>query len=229
MSVKYECHDSRLKNTALVIFIRFPRPGKVKSRLALSLGAEKATNFYRLCAEYVFRESAKVSGEVRRYVFYSDRNDKDEIKQWAGPQFYFSPQAEGSLGIRIEHAFRYVFNEGAREAIILASDVPDISAEIINDAISALGYYDIVVGPAHDGGYYLLGMKRLHQELFRGISWSTEKVFKQTLSLTEKLGLTTYCLPSLRDIDTEADLREWMKTAVHDAHPVLRYVKTIVW
>ena len=86
-----------------------------------------------------------------------------------------------------------------------------------------------MVGPAHDGGYYLLGMKRLHQELFRGISWSTEKVFRQTLSLTEKLGLTTYCLPSLRDIDTEADLREWMKTAVHDAHPVLSYVKTVVW
>jgi len=229
MSVKYECRNSRLKSTALIIFIRFPSPGKVKSRLALSLGAEKATNFYRLCAEYVFRKSAEVSGEVRRYVFYSDRSDEDETKQWAGPQFYFSPLTEGSLGTRIEHAFRYVFNEVAQKVIILASDVPDISAEIINDAISALGYYDIVVGPAHDGGYYLLGMKGLHKKLFRGISWSTEKVFKQTLSLTEKLGLTTYCLPSLRDIDTETDLREWMKTAVHAAHPVLRYAKTIVW
>ncbi len=217
-----------LESVSLVIFVRFPHLGEVKSRLAVALGEEKAANFYRLCAEHVFKESDRVLDRVQRYIFYSDRSDESETRQWVGPQFNILSQIEGDLGRRLEHAFRYLFSRGTHKAIILASDVPDISVEIINDAISALDHDNIVIGPSVDGGYYLLGMKKLHKELFKGISWSTEKVLKQTLSVAEKLRLTVCSLPELRDIDTEEDLREWMKTAADNTNPILIYTNSVL-
>ncbi len=214
------------ESTALVIFLRFPRPGRVKSRLAVSLGQEKAANFYRLCAEQLFREISGVSGDCRKYLFYSDRGDESDIINWAGPGFDYLPQAGGNLGERLEQAFSRLFGKGMGKVIILASDTPDITVGIINDAIEAMDRHDIVIGPSIDGGYYLIGMKKQHGELFRGISWSTEKVLGQTMEIIEALKLGVYILPELRDIDTEEDLRQWVKTAADRSNPVLVYAGT---
>jgi hypothetical protein len=106
----------------------------------------------------------------------------------------------------------------------MASDVPDLSVKIINEAVNSLADYNIVIGPSLDGGYYLLGMKELHGELFRDISWSTGKVLKQTEDIAGRLGLTVKRLPALRDIDTGDDLESWVKAA--DAgNPVLEYLR----
>lgn len=224
---KYERDNLRIGHTSLIIFARFPRPGIAKTRIAKSLGTDLAIAFYRLFAEHTFRESSKLSDQVQRCVFYSERNDEHEIKQWAGSQFRFASQTQGNLGKRIENAFKTVFKEGARKVIIIASDVPDLSARIINYAILKLDEYDVVIGPCNDGGYYLLGMTKPHPQMFDNVLWSTKWVCEQTVRNAEQLRLDVYRLPNLADIDTEEDLRIWLKTATDNCHPVLEYARTI--
>jgi rSAM/selenodomain-associated transferase 1 len=211
----------------LIIFIRFPHPGKVKTRLASSIGNDKAARLYRLCTENVFKETRKLSSKILRYIFYADKDDEDNVIKWAGPVFHFMPQVEEDLGTRIEAAFDYVFRQRARKAVIVASDVPDLSAEIIGNAISALIDNDVVIGPTSDGGYYLLGMNRLHSDLFHGITWSTTKVYDETLSQVEYLGLKVQCLRELDDIDTEEDLHRWLDASVKEGNPVRRAMQNI--
>ena len=194
---------------ALLVFLRFPRPGKVKTRLAQSLGEKRAAEFYRICADAILSEISQLPEKVERYIFCADKTDEPEIRRWAGPGFHFAVQKGEDLGQRLENAFSSVFGNGVQKAVAIASDVPDLSADILNEAIQALDEHDIVIGPCYDGGYYLLGMKKLHNELFDGISWSTEQVYRQTLAATGKSGLTVHQLQSLIDIDTEADLHKW--------------------
>ncbi len=194
---------------ALLIFVRFPRPGKVKTRLARSLGKERAAEFYRLCAENTLREIRWLSGKVERYIFCADEADEIEVRRWAGSGLHFAVQEGEGLGQRLENAFKSTLGSGAQKAVIVASDVPDLSAGILNEAMQALDESDIVIGPCYDGGYYLIGMKRLYNQLFQGISWSTEKVYRQTLDIIKEKGLSVYQLQTLIDIDSETDLRKW--------------------
>ena len=213
---------------ALVIFIRFPHPGKVKSRLTRMLGPEKATVLYQLCAQKIIRELDGLPGEVNKYLSYSDHRDKDKIRHWIGSRFRLIPQAEGDLGQRLEQSFRSLLEGGSGKAIIMASDVPDLSTDVVNDAVSALDNYDLVIGPCNDGGYYLIGMKRPHSELFKGITWSTDKVLEQTLTIAGEQGLSVFSLTTLRDIDTGDDLKEWVRSSEGINNPILEYAKTVL-
>jgi rSAM/selenodomain-associated transferase 1 len=212
---------------ALFVFLRFPRPGKVKTRLAQSLGEKRAARFYRICADAILSEISRLSDKVERYIFCADKTDEPEIRHWAGPGFNFAVQEGESLGQRLENAFSSVLNNGVQKAIAVASDVPDLSADILNEAIQALDEHDIVIGPCYDGGYYLLGMKRLHHELFDGISWSTEQVYQQTLATTGKSRLTVHQLQTLIDIDTEADLHKWSEMHKRQQPAFDEFLKTI--
>ena len=215
-------------STALVIFIRFPHPGKVKSRLARTLGAENATVFYQLCAQQIARELDRVPGEVKKYLSYSDNSDKDDIRHWVGSRFRLIPQAEGDLGQRLEQSFRSFLEGVSGKAIIMASDVPDLSTDIMNDAVSALDNHDLVIGPCNDGGYYLIGMKQPHGELFKGISWSTDKVLEQTLTIAGEQGLSVFSLITLRDIDTGDDLEELVRSSEGINNPILEYARAVL-
>jgi glycosyltransferase A (GT-A) superfamily protein (DUF2064 family) len=242
LATMYESERKGLNGVYLIIFVRFPHPGKVKTRLATSIGNDKAARLYRLCTENIFKETKKLSDNVLKYIFYADRDDKDNVMKWAGPVFHFMPQVEGDLGIRIEAAFNYMFRQGARKAIIVASDVPDLSAGIIRNAISALTDNDIVIGnaisaltdndivigPTNDGGYYLLGMNGIHSDLFRGVTWSTTKVYDETLGIVEYLGLRVHCLRTLDDIDTEEDLHRWLDASLKEGNPVWKAMHNIV-
>jgi rSAM/selenodomain-associated transferase 2/rSAM/selenodomain-associated transferase 1 len=203
---------------ALIIFARFPSPGKVKTRLAGDIGDGPAAEFYKLCAEHVFQESDRLSGRVQRYLFYSNPEDSKEMQHWGGPRFNYVAQAGSDLGRRLEHAFGRVFEHGAQKAIVLATDVPGISADIVDEAFRALDSSDVVLGPCPDGGYYLLGMKRLHKELFTDIPWSTDQVLDRTSGAVSKLGLTVRLLPALADIDNGEDLRNWYEEVSTPAH-----------
>jgi rSAM/selenodomain-associated transferase 1 len=227
LATMYESQKHSLNSVYLIIFVRFPHPGKVKTRLATSIGNGRAARLYRLCTENVFKETEKLSDNVQRYIFYADKDDGDNVKKWAGPVFQCRPQVEGDLGIRIEAAFNYVFRQGAKTAVIVASDVPELSAEIIENAISALTDNDIVIGPTNDGGYYLLGMNGMHSDLFHGITWSTTEVYAETLSIIEYLGLKVHCLRALDDIDTEDDLHRWLDTSLKEDNPVRRAIQKI--
>jgi len=224
---KYEHKNQKIHSDSLIIFLRYPHHDKVKTRLAKSIGGKLASDFYRLCVENVLEETGKLASGIKRYLFYSDGSDGHLVKRWVGSRFHFSPQVEGTLGDRIEHAFNTVFAEGSRKAIIVASDVPDLSVVIINKAIKELDYHDIVIGPTYDGGYYLLGMKRSNAELFQGISWSTGEVYRGTLGNAAKLGLSVYHLPHLFDIDTVEDLNRWMTSIKNVDHPFLKGLKDI--
>lgn len=203
---------------SLIIFARFPLPGKVKTRLAGDIGDGPASEFYKLCAEHVFRESDRLSARVQRYLFYSDPEDAEEMQHWGGPRFNYVAQAGSDLGRRLENAFGTVFEHGAQKAIVLATDVPGLSAEVVDEAFRALDSSDVVLGPCPDGGYYLLGMKKLYKELFANISWSTDQVLNETAEAMRKLGLTVRRLPALADIDTGEDLRRWHEEVSTPAH-----------
>jgi rSAM/selenodomain-associated transferase 1 len=213
---------------SLIIFARLPTPGKVKTRLAKGLGEEAAAEFYKLCAEHVFRVSRGVARDVNRYLFCSDRDDVARIRQWAGWRFYYAAQSDGDLGERIEQGFSTVFGHGTKKAIILATDLPDISEDIIDNAVRALDSFDVVIGPCHDGGYYLLGLKKIHRELFVNIPWSTDRVLSHTLGVIKSLGLTVHLLPTLTDIDTEENLLRWCsERGTNSSHPVCDFVRRL--
>lgn len=224
----YERMKGNANSVSLIIFARFPTPGRVKTRLAKGLGEEPAAEFYKLCAEHVFKVSRKVSRNFNRYLFYSDKDDIERIRQWVGWRFYYAAQADGDLGERIGQGFTTVFGHGAQKAIILATDVPDISAKTIDDAVRALDSCDVVIGPCHDGGYYLLGLKKIYRELFVDIPWSTGQVLDHTLRVIKSLGLTVRLLPTLTDIDTEEDLLRWCsEKRTNSSHPVCDFVRRL--
>ena len=198
---------SAFPSQALIIFARYPHVGQVKTRLAAALGAEWATTFYRCCAEKLFAESGQIC--CQRFLFCADEANVEMMQRWAGPHFLHVPQSEGNLGDRMVNAFDYVFNEGYQQIVIVGTDIPDLTAAILHEAFARLDQGEVVIGPTYDGGYYLLGMRRLHRELFTHIAWSTDTVFEQTMQLVDGLGLQSFRLPMLRDIDTEEDLQHW--------------------
>jgi rSAM/selenodomain-associated transferase 1 len=213
--------------SALLVFVRAPRPGKVKTRLARSLGDEKAAEFYRLCTDAALEEIGQLSREVEKYICFAEPINKYEMKRLAGLGFKVAVQEGESLGQRLCNAFSRVLENGARKVFIVASDVPDLSAKIMKEAVSGLDNSDVIIGPCYDGGYYLIGMKELHEELFHGISWGTERVCQQTLNIAEENGLTVRQLPILSDIDTEADLRQWSEVDGHKKPAIMDFIKAI--
>ena len=140
----------------------------------------------------------------------------DDVMKWLGSKFFFSAQEGGDLGSRMKNAFDKVFSTGAEKVIIIGSDIPDLTAEIINNAFAYLDTSDVVIGPSKDGGFYLLGMKIMHEELFEGIEYSTAKVFSETLSRLRELNLSCKLLPELQDIDTEEDLIRWLNESTEN-------------
>lgn len=194
----------------LIIFGRYPHPGKVKTRLAASIGDTASADFYRLCAEHTFRQAA--SFQTSSIIFYcSNQDDLPLVHEWI-IQYNFSIAVQSgiTLGERMENAFDSAFQKGAKKVIIIGTDAPDISNEILQSSVAALETSDIVIGPALDGGYYLLGMKNLHIDLFNEIPWSTDSVFQSTIEKAQTHQLTIQLLPPLTDIDTYEDLTKWI-------------------
>lgn len=185
---------------ALLIFIKNPLPGKVKTRLAAGLGAEKALEIY-LNLLQITRETV-LNLDCRRYLFYSDFIEKKD--EWQAAKFRKMLQHEGDLGQRLSAAFEHSLPLHSK-AIVIGSDCPDLNEQIIRTAFDRLDYCDIVIGPAEDGGYYLLGMKDFFPELFEGIIWSTDKVLEQTLSKIKAANKTFELCPTLRDLDDASD------------------------
>lgn len=205
----YNKRQNQKKRASLIIFLRYPQIGKVKTRLAETTSNEFALHFYRECANKITAEIKKVS-QINKYIFYSNKNEKEDVKNWLGKSLYYSSQDENDLGLRMKKSFQKVFSHGAEKVIIVGSDIPDLSNEIINDAINKLDQADVVIGPSKDGGYYLLGMKKMHNSLFEDIEFSTSSVLSQTISKIEKLGLRCSLLQELQDIDTENELIQWL-------------------
>jgi hypothetical protein len=189
-------------NHGLIIFIKNPELGKVKTRLAKTIGNQKALEVYKLLQEKTREVSLGVNAQ--RFLFYSDTVSLGD--SWNDNDFFKLQQVNGGLGERMEAAFQAVFSNNVDKAIIIGSDCYDITPELIERAYQRLDNNDVVIGPANDGGYYLIGMKKNQADLFQNMVWSTETVFQETIVKIQKKGRTFEVLPTLIDIDTEDDL-----------------------
>ncbi len=205
---------------AIIVFARLPEPGKVKTRLARATGDLLAAGVYRACAEHAFSQTLQLPATVRKFVFFADPADEQEIKRWVPAGFSCLPQSGADVGQRMANAAQSVLSTGASACVIVGTDAPDLSPAILQDAIAALDRVDVVLGPALDGGYYLIGMNRPRPELFTGISWGTSSVFASTLDAVKQANLTVGLLPALLDIDTGEDLDRWRSTSCAAAHPL---------
>lgn len=190
----------------LGVFLKYPVPGQVKTRLAGVIGNDAAAAGYREMAELVLVRTA--AGEAyRRILFITPQERIQDFVRWL-PDETFLPQRGDDLGMRMADAIGQLLAQGDC-AVLIGSDVPDISTAVIMQAFEALMSHDVIIGPAEDGGYYLIGMKQAHTGLFDGIPWSTPEVLPATLGKIAMLGLSYALLPELADIDTIEDYQKW--------------------
>lgn len=188
--------------------MKFPEPGKVKTRIARVAGCDYATETYRHIAEKVFQNTLPADREYERIIFYTPESRERKFRSWL-PGERLIAQRGRDIGERMANAIRDLFYEGASKSVIAGVDIPELEAEIVREAFKKLGSADIVIGPATDGGYYLIGMKSLHREIFRNMLWSTEKVFKHTIHVIDSLKLKYETLITLSDVDTLEDLMKF--------------------
>ncbi|MCH2084367.1 MAG: TIGR04282 family arsenosugar biosynthesis glycosyltransferase [Saprospiraceae bacterium] len=189
---------------ALIIFVKNPELGKVKTRLAETVGDEKALEIYKALLKHTKDVALQLNAD--RMLYYSEDVPEEE-DMWPDDDFQKYIQYGEVLGERMYYAFEDALAVHDK-AIIIGSDCASLTPEIVAEAFDALDRFNFVVGPATDGGYYLLGMKKLQIEMFQQMPWSTDQVLPETLARINALGKTVYQLPELSDIDYEED---WKK------------------
>lgn len=190
-------------NEVLLIFVKNPVKGAVKTRLAKAIGEEKALSVYRKLLQLT--KAATDPLDVSKQVWYSQSVDPDDL--WAPDKYDKQLQQGDDLGLRMQTAFRKAFADGFERVVIIGSDCAEINAEIIREAFRRLDKCDVVVGPSADGGYYLLGMTEFYPDLFEQKKWSTPTVYKQTIQQLKGMEISHHALPVLNDIDTAEDLQ----------------------
>lgn len=190
----------------LIIFVKAPRPGHVKTRIAESIGPQPACDAY-LALVGILVGNLRTLPNVQ--VRYSPDDALLEIPQWVQPTWKTAPQGQGDLGQRLINAFRDAFKSGAQRVVIIGSDAPDISCHDIQSAWEALAERDLVLGPAEDGGYWLIGLRSEQPALFENIAWSSNSVFQHTIERAKERGMTVHLLRKLPDVDTIEDLRRF--------------------
>ena len=195
--------------STLIVFLKQPRPGGVKTRLVPALGAATAAELYRVLAEEVLRATIPPKGEYETLVFFAPSEEAEAMRAWL-PGLRLRAQSAGDLGARMSAAFARAFERGAERVAIIGTDTVGVTGDVVAGALGALADADVVVGPAYDGGYYLLALSQPHPDLFEGIAWSTATVLEETLRRAAAAGLRVQKRPVLRDVDTLDDLRaEW--------------------
>jgi hypothetical protein len=195
----------------LLVFVKAPRPGAVKTRLAAALSDDGAARLYRVLADEEIRRTAPRAGEYDRTFFFAPEDARPEIERWL-PGETLEPQQGQDLGERMSRAFTSAFDAGARRVVIVGTDVPECEREHVREALRSLDDHDVVLGPTHDGGYYLIALSQPRPALFKSIPWSTPSVLPATAERAGVLGLSVRMLDPLRDIDTVDDLKaEWAR------------------
>ena len=188
----------------MIVFAKVPRPGRVKTRLAAAIGDDAAASLYRDLGRRVL--DGVRGGPYRLSVYIDPANELAAARDWLGEAgVVFRPQEGEDLGERLADAFRREL-ERARHVCAIGTDAPAVDGRVAERAFAELAGNDLVLGPALDGGYYLIGARGHWPELFRGVPWSTEDVLTATLARASALGLRTAILDPLPDIDTVEDL-----------------------
>jgi rSAM/selenodomain-associated transferase 1 len=191
----------------LLFFLKNPEGGKVKSRLAAVIGDDSAVRLYKNLVTQML--STLKEGTFPLYICFFPKNAQKPIRNWLGREYRFMPQNGKDLGERIRNGFFDGFAMGYKRVVLIGSDIPDLPINYIEEAFKSLKEMDAVIGPAFDGGYYLIGFKdkTFSPQVFEGIAWGTETVFDKTVRVLKKLHQRVHTLPYQRDIDTAEDLK----------------------
>ncbi len=189
---------------ALIIFVKNPQLGRVKTRMAKTMGDEAALDAYLQMLAHVRAVAASI--DCHRAVYYSDFIDESDA--WEGPAFSKHLQSKGDLGEKMHGAMAEMLAAGFERVVLVGSDLLDLQVQHLSLAFRALGFQDLVLGPTHDGGYCLIGMTAPHPELFLNKTWSTDTVLADTVADAKRLGLSMHLLPAIHDIDEENDWLE---------------------
>lgn len=204
----------------LIVFTRYPEAGTTKTRLIPVLGAEGAANLQRKMTEHTLEKvkTASTSDEITVEIRYDGGNEV-LMARWLGSNFKYTSQGGGDLGYRMNRAFEDAFIAGATASVIIGTDIPNITGADIQKAFDALRQQHMVLGPAEDGGYYLIGLQKAPyfngvENLFRGMNWGERDVFYKTLHAARELGLKVSILDQRRDVDWPEDISIWERSRV---------------
>ena len=194
----------------LIIFTRYPEPGRTKTRLIPALGSYGAALLQRQMTEQVLKTVSRFIEEfpVTVEICY-DGASLSQMIEWLGTDKLYRFQGEGDIGKRMAHALNSAFKDGVNQAVLIGSDCPGIHPTLLKNAFIDLEISEAVIGPARDGGYYLVGLKTIIWELFQGIDWGTDRVLSQTLNTLKGAGIKYSLLETLDDIDLPEDLYVW--------------------
>jgi rSAM/selenodomain-associated transferase 1 len=205
-----------LEDRCVLFFIKNPEKAKVKTRLASAIGDKMAVKLYkRFLLEML---STLNKGTFLFYVCFHPEDSLNDLKNWLGEDYLYTPQIGENLGEKMKNAFIEAFSMNFKRVLLIGSDIPDLPLEFIDEAFKSLDEKDAVIGPSVDGGYYLIGFKdkTFLPRVFERIPWSTERVFDETMKVLENQKLAVHTLQPLRDIDTVEDL------AIRGSSPTLR-------
>lgn len=189
------------QNSVLLLFTKNVEKGKVKTRLASTVGDDKALEIYEQLLDFTISFALKIPFE--KHVYYAWNIVEND--RWSQPNFVKKLQAEGDLGNKMKHAFTESFKAGKDKVIIIGTDCAEINEKDVLKAAKLLDENEVVIGPALDGGYYLLAMRKLHTCIFENKRWSTEHLLKETLAELEELNISYTLLEERSDIDYEED------------------------
>ena len=191
----------------IIIFVRNPELGKVKTRLAKDIGDEQALKVYKELLQHTHDITCEFAGD--RFVYYADSVTENDL--WENSLYEKKLQEGDKLGDRMMLPFCDLFQEGYSKLVIIGSDCPELSTSNIDEAFERLEHNDVVIGPSSDGGYYLLGLKHLIPELFKNKNWSTNTVLADTIKNMVALKMECSFLPELSDIDTAEDFYRYQQ------------------
>lgn len=192
----------------LIVFVKYPEPGKSKTRLIPAIGATRAAEIQHRMSLETLATAREFGRSGRHEVEIRFTGAKAEaMATLYGADLRYCDQGDGDLGQRLTAAIADAFSAGARTVMIIGTDCPALTVTCLVAAQNALAETDVVLGPALDGGYYLIGLRFPHCELFQGIAWSTGQVFEQTLDVAQRAGLSVHVLETLADIDRPEDLK----------------------
>ncbi len=197
-------------NNLLIIFMKAPHPGRVKTRLQPHLSPDDSLLLYRAMGKDLI-ENLSGSPDYTLEIHFSPQDALTEMQVWLGQEQRYVPQSGGDLGERMHHSFQTAFARGYGRVVIIGSDLPTLGEGEIKTAFSHLATYPVVLGPTDDGGYYLIGLREAQPVLFQNIAWSTGEVLPQTLHNARDAQLPVHLLEQKADIDTFAEVRALWK------------------
>lgn len=202
----------------LIVFTRFPEPGKTKTRLIPILGAEGAAQLQREMTQHTMELATAAAKRLDAAVdIRYDGGDERQMSDWLGTELPIHTQGDGDLGARMARSFDDAFQAGDDAVVIIGTDCPGLTPELVGAAFDALDETDLVLGPANDGGYYLIGLRRSIPQLFVDIPWGTGEVREKTIVVARQLDLSVHLLEPLDDVDRPEDLPVWERVCRGDA------------